>query len=75
MDEQKKKAQERFTKYFGDRIQAIRKDKNISQENLAELADINRSYMGRIERGESNPPVYTAYKIIKALQISAAELF
>ena len=47
----------------------------ITQEVLADMAGIHRTYMGRIERGESNPPVFTVYKIIKALRLSGSELF
>ena len=39
---------------IGVKIREIRKQSNINQENLALLADIDRSYMGRIERGEVN---------------------
>ena len=39
---------------IGIKIREIRKQSNINQESLALLADIDRSYMGRIERGEVN---------------------
>ena len=39
---------------FGRRIRDVRRSKGISQEVLAEMADIDRSYMGNIERGEKN---------------------
>jgi transcriptional regulator with XRE-family HTH domain len=70
MDEVKKK----FLKEFGSRIQKVRKEQNVSQEKLSDLAGIERSYMGRIERGESNPPIYTVSKILKALNIRPSEL-
>ena len=37
---------------FGKRVREMRKSKGISQERLAEMAGIDRSYMGNIERGE-----------------------
>lgn len=67
-------AKKRFLKGFGRKIQEVRRKQNISQERLAHKAEIERSYMGRIERGESNPPIYTVYKILKALGIPATEL-
>jgi transcriptional regulator with XRE-family HTH domain len=70
MEEVKK----RFLKKFGQKIQEVRKKQDVSQEKLAQKADIERSYMGRIERGESNPPVFTVHKILQALNISASEL-
>jgi transcriptional regulator with XRE-family HTH domain len=63
-----------FLKEFGLRIQKARKEQNVSQEKLAGSAGIERSYMGRIERGESNPPIYTVSKILQALKINASEL-
>ena len=67
-------AKSKFLKRFGQSIQESRKRQNLSQEKLAAKADIERSYMGRIERGESNPPIYTVHKILHALGISSAEL-
>ncbi len=67
-------AKKRFLKGFGSKIQKARREQNISQERLAHKAEIERSYMGRIERGESNPPIYTVHKILKALGIPATEL-
>jgi predicted transcriptional regulator len=40
---------------LGERIRVARKAKALSQEDLALLADIDRSYIGRVERGEQNP--------------------
>ncbi|MBF4286481.1 helix-turn-helix domain-containing protein, partial [Vibrio anguillarum] len=37
---------------FGERVRHIRKEKGLSQEALADLAGIDRSYMGHIERGD-----------------------
>lgn len=70
MNDVKKK----FLKGFGNKIQEARKKQGISQEKLAYKAEFERSYMGRIERGESNPPIYTVLKILKALNIRASEL-
>ena len=39
---------------FGKRVREVRKGRGISQERLAEMAGIDRSYMGNIERGEKN---------------------
>ncbi len=60
---------------LGRKIKRLRKELKISQEELAAKAGIHRTYMGRIERGESNPPVYTVYKIAKALKKQLKELF
>jgi len=39
---------------LGDTIRAYRTSMGISQEKLAELADVHRNYIGKIERGEQN---------------------
>lgn len=62
-----------FLKKFGEKIKELRKKQNVSQERLADLSEIERSYMGRIERGESNPPAYTVYKIKIALGLDSSE--
>lgn len=59
---------------FGNKIREIRKDKGISQERLAELSEIDRSYMGRIERGEMNVTITKVYQISIALNIDPSEL-
>lgn len=59
---------------FGNRIRAIRKEKNLSQEELAALANIDRSYMGHIERGEKNVTLTKIHQIADALEISPAAL-
>lgn len=46
----------------------------MSQERLAELTQLHRNHIGRIERGETNPPLYTVYKITKALKTASSEL-
>jgi len=59
---------------FGNRIRAIRKEKNLSQEELAALANIDRSYMGHIERGEKNVTLTKIYQIADALKIQPSKL-
>lgn len=59
---------------FGDRLQKVRKSKNISQEELAAKLSMHRTYIGMIERGERNPTIRTLYKIAKALKVKASDL-
>jgi transcriptional regulator with XRE-family HTH domain len=67
-------AKQQFLKKFGARIQQMRRQAGISQEELAHRAKLHRTYMGRIERGESNPPVYTVYKIAKILKMDSSDI-
>lgn len=59
---------------FGRRVREARKSKGISQERLAEMAGIDRSYMGNIERGEKNITLKKAYEISDALEIDIQNL-
>ena len=60
---------------FGNRVREIRKEKGLSQEALASLADIDRSYMGHIERGEKNITLTKIYQISEALNVDLIVLF
>mgnify|MGYP003736954673 CR=1 FL=1 len=57
------------------KIRRLRKNKGLSQEKFALLAEIDRTYMQSIEKGERNISVATAAKISSALGISLSELF
>ncbi len=59
---------------FGKRVIELRKTKGITQEELAYRCDIQRSYMGVIERGEKSVTLNTIEKIAAGLEISIIEL-
>ena len=59
---------------FGKRVIELRKTKGITQEELAYRCDIQRSYMGVIERGEKSVTLNTIEKIATGLEISIIEL-
>jgi len=59
---------------FGEAVRAARKAQGISQEELAALAGIERSHMGKIERGQHMATLALILKIAVALRISSAEL-
>lgn len=58
----------------GQLIRKKRKEKQISQEKLALLCNIDRSYLGRIERGEVNITILKLYEISNVLDTNAKEL-
>ena len=58
-----------LVKVLGDRIRKLRTKQALSQEDLANEADIPLSQIGRIERGETNPTISTLYVIATALQV------
>ena len=59
---------------FGKNVQRIRKEKNISQEKLAEYAGLHRTYIGMIERFERNITLINAEKVANALGVNISEL-
>lgn len=60
--------------HFGKIVKRIREERGISQEILAHRADLNRSYVGEVERGTAMPSLYTVTKLAKALNLSASNL-
>lgn len=63
------------SKKFGNNVRKQRLEKGISQEQLAVLTNLHRTYIGGIERGERNPSLLNISKIAKALEVSVAALF
>jgi transcriptional regulator with XRE-family HTH domain len=60
---------------FGQTLKAIRSKKGWSQEKLALISEMDRTYIGGVERGERNISLLNIYKIASALEISVKELF
>lgn len=61
-------------KIVGEVIAEFRKEKGISQEVLSGLADIGRTHLSAIERGERKPTLETLYRIACALDIKMSEI-
>ena len=59
---------------LGASIRRMRLKKGISQETLALAANVDRSYLGRVERGDNNVAMLTLVKIAKGLNTSVASL-
>ena len=64
-----------INKQLGARIRYLRQQKNLSIEELALEAEINRNYLGDLERGMRNPTTVVLSKIARALGIDLAILF
>ncbi len=61
-------------KTLGENIKRIRMEKGISQIDLANMCDFEKSNMSRIESGGNNPTLLTMIKIAKALNVSLSEI-
>lgn len=59
---------------FGEKIRKLRLSCELSQEALADKAEIHRTYIGGIERGERNPTLTTIYRLALALSVEPWEL-
>ena len=59
---------------FGQQVKKLRETKTITQEDLAEAANIPLNQIGRIERGENNVTISTIFAIAKALGIKPKDL-
>lgn len=57
-------------KHLGQRIREERTKYRLTQEQLAEAADINESYVGQVERGEKNPSLETVVSIANSLGVT-----
>jgi transcriptional regulator with XRE-family HTH domain len=59
---------------FGQRLRKLRQQKGVSQEKLAELADLHRTYVSGVERGERNVSLVNIERLAKALGVPMADL-
>ena len=61
-------------KRLGERVRALRKEKGYSQEGFADACGLHRTYMGSVERGETNPTLSSLATIARALKVSTSKL-
>ena len=63
-----------LTKQFGEQIRSVRIAKGLSQDKLAVKSQIDRSYIGRIDRGEVNITIDKLYLLAEALECDPRDL-
>lgn len=59
---------------FGRNVSRLRNDAGLSQDKLAEKADLDRTYLSGIERGVRNPGIKSVLRIARALNVSLDKL-
>ena len=62
-------------KKFGKRLRYLRRDRDITQEQLAELIGRTVNFVGMLERGEASPSFETLEKLAEVLNVDVAEFF
>jgi transcriptional regulator with XRE-family HTH domain len=59
---------------FGKQVRKLRLERGLSQEKLAELANLHRNYVGGVERGERNIALVNIIRLAKGLRVKASRL-
>ncbi|HUZ06124.1 MAG TPA: helix-turn-helix transcriptional regulator [Candidatus Paceibacterota bacterium] len=67
-------ANQKHRRVLGEMIRSYRKNAGLSQEALAEKADLHHNYIGELERGEKAATIDTLLKIAKALNVKVRDL-
>ena len=65
---------DRTLRIFGLNVARVRETKGLSQDKLAEKADIDRTYLSGIERGVRNPGIKTVIRLSNALDVGVEKL-
>lgn len=65
----------RVQKAFGDRVRELRKLRQLSQETLALACNLDRTYIGGVERGERNISLINIHKLADALGVDTKDMF
>lgn len=60
---------------FGTRIKELRKEKDLTQEKLADKSSLHYTYLGAVERGQKNISLKNIEKVAKGLGVSLSEFF
>lgn len=59
---------------FGQRVRELRTERNLTQQQLAEISGLHKNYVGMVERGERNPSLVNIEVFAKSFDISISEL-
>ena len=74
LDPASSKELERLQQAFGEHLRALRHDRLITIEQLAELAGLHPNYVGSVERGERNLSLFNIWRLAGGLEVSVSQL-
>ena len=74
LDSVSSKELERLQQAFGEHLRALRHDRLITIEQLAELAGLHPNYVGSVERGERNLSLFNIWRLAGGLEVSVSQL-
>lgn len=61
--------------YLKNRLEEIRKERGITQEELAKILEVSRQTVGSLENGRYNPSIILAFKIARYFEMAIEEIF
>ena len=70
-----RQSEEKQLKALGNRIATVRRERGVTQEQLAEKTGFTSITIGYIEQGRRSPRIATVFKIAECLKVPVAELF
>ncbi len=59
---------------FGQRVRELRTERNLTQQQLADISGLHKNYIGMVERGERNPSLVNIEILAKSFEINISEL-
>lgn len=59
---------------FGQRVKELRRERNLTQQQLSEISGLHKNYIGMIERGERNPSLVNIDILAKSFETTISEL-
>ncbi|GFO72843.1 XRE family transcriptional regulator, regulator of sulfur utilization [Bathymodiolus japonicus methanotrophic gill symbiont] len=74
VEKELRKPSQEITQILADNIRTFRKSKHLSQEELADMCELHRTYIGSVERGERNVTLSTLEALSTTLGVSVPEL-
>ncbi|KLN57521.1 helix-turn-helix domain-containing protein [Variovorax paradoxus] len=74
LDSASSKELKRLQQTFGEHLRALRHDRLITIEQLAELAGLHPNYVGSVERGERNLSLFNIWRLASSLEVSVSQL-